>query len=623
MKKQLSITIFTFIFILTSNYSIIFNNTIDPTDIDSFVSEIDSTDFNWSYNLVNGKGANEITNGSRDVIVAILDTGIDSRIKEIRDSLWTNNKEIPNNNIDDDENGFTDDINGWNFVNTNNDILDIVGHGTFIASLFTGADSSTTGNQDEIVIGLASNIKILPLKVIENENDSDTYSTGDFVDAIRYAVENNANIISMSLTWLSPPQAVVDALRWAYNQGVFLVSVSGNDAENTSGISFLSKIPEMIAVGAVDKSSERAIFSQFGEELELMAPGDEVFGAVQINGAISANLEVNNISYQTVPLKLSAKMERFGELAYASLGQAEDFQNINVSGKITLIDRGGAFFRDKVANATSNGAIGVIISNNEPKSSKNPDGLFYGDLIQQSTIPVVAISQEDGLLLKDKIITGTDPVLCGISISDSNVTHLSGTSFAAPHVAATAALMLSINPDLDKNWIRLILRRTATDLNETGWDQYTGYGLLNASFAVESALDKVKPEIHVVNDSTNKFFAELYDENGLYRVDFGYIEKGNDVIRSSKFFSSRTLNYNYSYDFRNDIDEFSYYIAVEDISGNRIIFTKGDINYITPNYTINFQSTKNSNLASWNLFYIFFGLFVTSFVWNKRRKLLH
>jgi subtilisin family serine protease len=621
MKKQLSVTFFILIFIFTSNFSITFNNTINTIDSESFVLEMDSNDIDWSYNLVNGKGANTITNGSSDVIVAILDTGVDYRIEEINNSLWVNSEEIANNSIDDDENGYTDDINGWNFVDTNSDILDIVGHGTFIASLFTGADDSTTGNEDEIVIGLAPKIKILPLKVIESENDSDTYSTGDFVDAISYAVKNNASIISMSLTWLSPPQAVVDALRWAYNQGVLLVSVSGNDAEIASGVSFLSKMPEMIAVGAVDKSSEKAIFSQFGEELELMAPGDEIFGTVQLNGAISANLYVNNISYHTVPLDLSAKMERFGELVYASLGQEDDFQNINVSGKITLIDRGGSFFRDKVANASSNGAIGVIITNNEPKSSHNPDGLFYGTLIQQSTIPVVAISQEDGILLKDKIITDSNPVFGEISISDSNTTHLSGTSFAAPHVAATAALMLSVNPDLNNSWIRLILRRTTTDLNVTGWDKFTGYGLLNASFAVESAMDKGKPEIVVLDDSTNTLIAELHDENGLYRIDFGYTEKNKDIIRSSKFFSTRTLSYNYSYDFTSEIDNFSYYIAVEDISGNRIVFTKGNIDYIIPNYEINFQSTNDTNLVSWNLFYVFLSLFAITMIWINNRKL--
>lgn len=570
----------------------------------------------WNYILINATGAKKITNGSRNVIVAILDTGADLRIPEIKEKMWINPNEIPNNEIDDDGNGYIDDVNGWNFIDENNDLNDIVGHGTFIASLFSGVSSSTSGEEELITEGLAPNISLMPLKIIRsNDNDSESFTIGDFVKAVKYAVSNSVNIISLSLTWRSPPIEVVEIFRWAYNHGVLIVSVTGNDGEFVEGISELSRLPEIMAIGAINQSGLKTEFSQYGKEIDIVAPGDNVFGSIFLNGAFRAVLKVNNSNFEGLPLEFSGGGIVTGEIVYAGLGKPENFENINATGKLVLIDRGETFFRDKVANATFNGAIGVIIANNN-------QGIFFGTLINQVNIPVVAITLQDGNRIKTILSSTSERVKIGeLRVTEANITYLSGTSFAAPHVSATAALMLSVNPELNNTWLRLILRRTATDIGSIGFDHQTGYGLLNAAYAVEAALDNNVPKVEIQSNNQNELQFEISDDNSLYRIDFGYKNNKGFIIRSTKIFTSKTLNYTYKVNFNDNLENNDYYIAIEDISGNKEVIIEGNITYSSPNYAFVFQEPVNINTIQWNMEFMLIGFIVlTIFFVSKRNK---
>ncbi|MFW9928489.1 MAG: S8 family serine peptidase [Candidatus Thorarchaeota archaeon] len=550
------------------------------------------SDVNWSYNLVDAAGADKITNGSNKITVAIVDTGIDSRIPEIQHSLWKNSGEIPNNGIDDDHNGYIDDFSGWNFVNDDNNLTDNVGHGTFIASLFTGVSKSTSGKTSETRLGLASNISLMIIKVLNSEQSTSQFSADSFVKAINYAVNNGAKIISMSLTWQNPPNNVVDALKEAYQKGVLLISVTGNEAQQVSDISDLSKLPEIMAIGAVNSTNQRASFSQYGQETELMAPGENVFGSLPINNSIISNLTINGNYFESLPLQYSALNKINSSIVYAGLGFPNDFSNISVNGKIALIDRGVSYFRDKVANATINGAIGVIIANND-------NGLFSGTLITKSQIPAIAISLEDGNKIKDLLNNQENtPLLASMDVSVSNTSFLSGTSFAAPHVSATAALMLSVNQNLSNIWLRLILDRTATDLGPRGRDPETGFGLLNMSYAVQSAEDTQKPVINTNKFNNNTLKVELTDNNAIYRLDYGYLNENDKIENKTEFFSPFEKYFMFFIPFNQSVDSASFYILIEDISGNREFIKQGNIDFSIPEYTWSFQTNETGKSPS-------------------------
>jgi subtilisin family serine protease len=184
------------------------------------------------------------------VTIAIIDEGIDYNHPALRNNIWTNVREIANNGIDDDNNGFIDDSLGWNFVNNNNDPNDDSedGHGTHVAGI-------AAANGDDIK-GVAFNAKIMPIKVLGKEGGSDS----DIAKGIRYAISNGAKVINMSLggdgSFIEPE--LVEALQLAKQSGVTVVIASGNERQSGGALKpgnpakFAAEQNLGIAIGAVD-----------------------------------------------------------------------------------------------------------------------------------------------------------------------------------------------------------------------------------------------------------------------------------------------------------------------------------------------------------------------------------
>jgi subtilisin family serine protease len=184
------------------------------------------------------------------VTIAVIDDGVDYNHPALRDNIWVNAREIASNGIDDDGNGFVDDNLGWNFVDNNNDPSDrsFDGHGTHVAGI-------AAANGDEIK-GVAFNSKIMPIKVLGNGGGSDL----DIAKGIRYAINNGAKVINMSLGGESPVIApeLVEALRAAKQAGVTVVIAAGNERQSGGALKpgnparFAAVQDLGIAVGAVD-----------------------------------------------------------------------------------------------------------------------------------------------------------------------------------------------------------------------------------------------------------------------------------------------------------------------------------------------------------------------------------
>ena len=173
---------------------------------------------------LNIQAAWDITRGSEDVVVAVLDTGIDITHPALAGSIWVNANE-QSNGSDSDGNGYIDDINGWDFVNNDSSVFDkaeIDEHGTHMAGIIAA-------NGQNGVYGVAPNVKIMPLKVMEN----DSGYTSDIIEAIGYAEANGAKIVNCSFAGLDYNPALEDAIS---KSDMLFVTAAGNFATSTDDL---------------------------------------------------------------------------------------------------------------------------------------------------------------------------------------------------------------------------------------------------------------------------------------------------------------------------------------------------------------------------------------------------
>lgn len=239
-------------------------------------------DYNSAWNIDNLK-VQDVWNAGysgKGIIVAVLDTGIQLNHPDLVDNVWTNYGEVPNNGIDDDKNGYVDDINGWDFVNLDNTPSDINGHGTFVAGEIAG-ESNGFG-----VTGLAPNVTLMPLQVL---NNSGTGSSNDLAKAIRYAVDNGAQIINVSIGGSENNPLVTDAIGYAQSKGVFIVAASGNDsAKSPSYPAVYSKTySNVLSVGAYDSNGNSlATTNRVGSTgaVQVDAPGVDIYSTTTQSG---------------------------------------------------------------------------------------------------------------------------------------------------------------------------------------------------------------------------------------------------------------------------------------------------------------------------------------------------
>ena len=204
--------------------------------------------------------------GSYEVVAAVLDTGVDYRHRDLDDNMWVNSGEIADNNTDDDENGFVDDIYGYDFYNDDPDPLDDNGHGTHCSGII-----AAEGNNGFDIAGVCWQTGIMALKFLDSAGNGDTAAAAE---AIYYAVENGADIISNSWGGRSLSQTMKDAIDYAHSQGVIMVAAAGND---DSDLPFYpAGNDHTIAVAATDSADSKASFSNYGDWVDIAAPGVDI-----------------------------------------------------------------------------------------------------------------------------------------------------------------------------------------------------------------------------------------------------------------------------------------------------------------------------------------------------------
>ena len=333
----------------------------------------------WNLEVISAERAWDLSTG-QGIVIAVIDSGLDAKHPDAP-RLFVNPKEIPDNGIDDDQNGFIDDVSGWDFIGNDPAPQDDSGHGTHVAGIIAARANNGVG-----IAGIAYGAKVLPLKVLDKNGDG---SEDLVAKAIVYAATMGAKVINLSLGGKGESSILLRAVREAMDLGAVVVDSSGNDHSDVADI-FPAKYPETVTVGSIKSDGKSwSEFSNYGDALDFVAGG----GGAEKN-ALSDPSGVNILSL------LSSQ----------------------------------------------------IVS--EPNSS----------------YLVTSAASKGKYLVK------------------------SGTSMAAPSVAAVAALVLSVKPDLSPKQVRLILEKSAVDLGEKGKDAKFGYGRVDAYNAVYYALHEEIPE---------------------------------------------------------------------------------------------------------------------------------
>lgn len=226
----------------------------------------------------------DITTGSEEVVIGVIDTGVDYEHEDLKDNIWQNPNEVIDG-VDNDGNGYVDDVRGWDFVDNvknaangedsdeeDNDPMDFEGHGTFVAGCAAAVSDNGTG-----VTGASWNSKIMPLRAGYKRNDGvGSLTTQGILDAMFYAAVNGADVLNLSFGGPFNDQAQRDMMRWAFDQGVVIVKAAGNDNSPIAPIQ--STEPWVLSVAATDDLDEKATYSNYGDWVRIAAPGGNFGG---------------------------------------------------------------------------------------------------------------------------------------------------------------------------------------------------------------------------------------------------------------------------------------------------------------------------------------------------------
>ncbi len=250
-----------------------FTPTAAPAVVTHSAMSVDSL---WGLQRIQAPEAWSLSQG-QGVVVAVIDTGVDLKNPDLKDNLWTNVLEVPNNGIDDDRNGFIDDVQGWDFAEDSNEPMDENGHGTHVAGIIAAVGHNAMG-----VVGVAPQAHIMPIKALGVEQGT----SFDLARAMIYATRQGADVINNSWGCSAASDAVLESsVRYAYSMGAVVVFAAGNDAQDVQACSPQNMSTQKpIIVAASTTEDKQADFSNVGLHIDVAAPSEKIL-SLRVDGA--------------------------------------------------------------------------------------------------------------------------------------------------------------------------------------------------------------------------------------------------------------------------------------------------------------------------------------------------
>lgn len=223
---------------------------------------------------INALKAWQVQTGSKSVVVAVIDTGVNYKSLDLKENVWTNEAERKGRKgIDDDKNGFIDDIYGWNFVKNNNNPIDDQGHGSHCSGTI-----GAKGNDGKGIVGVNWNTRIMALKFLDSGGSG---TLENALKAIDYATKNGARVMSNSWGGGGFSETLKQAIERAHKANAIFIAAAGNESNNNDeNPSYPASydVPNVISVAAIDNKGIMASFSNYGKNtVHIAAPGVNIF----------------------------------------------------------------------------------------------------------------------------------------------------------------------------------------------------------------------------------------------------------------------------------------------------------------------------------------------------------
>ncbi len=330
-----------------------------PGEVMEVLSESDvtaqsSTYYTQSYANVKVEqawGIMSAVGAASKTVVAIIDTGLDKthRVFNNTGAMWVNSREIPNNNLDDDMNGYIDDVSGWNFITNSANFADDEGHGTHVGGIVVGASLDIFSSSLD-----QSRIQVMPLKFLDANGSG---STSNAIKAMYYAVNMGAKVINCSWGGPSYSKSLLDAISYAYDHQALVISAAGNNSKNNDASDMYPAnydVPGNLSVAATTDADGLASFSNYGgQRVHLASPGVYIYSTLP--GGYYGSMSGTSMAAPFVAGMAALAMREAPNLTgyqvkQLAMATAQTFGNL--SGKVLSAARINAY--NLIANAKSN-----------------------------------------------------------------------------------------------------------------------------------------------------------------------------------------------------------------------------------------------------------------------------
>ncbi len=382
--------------------SVILNQTQQINDEPSVLFNDPAIAQAWGIKKTSAPKAWAISKGSKNVVVAIIDTGADVRHEDLKNNIWRNpgesgldqrGRDKASNGVDDDGNSFIDDVNGWNFVSNSNDLSDNHGHGSHIAGII-GAE----GDNSKGISGISPNVSMMILKYFDPKVPN-TDNLKNTIRAMQYATQMGAQIINYSGGGTDFSKEEFEAVKAAEKKGILFVAAAGNEHSNSDTNHYYPadyKLSNIISVTAINPSTEVLASSNWGTEtVDIAAPGQNISstlpgnfyglmtGTSQATAFVSgaaALIKANKPSFKYSDLKKHVLAT--GDINPSLMQKTRTSRQLNLYKCLTVLDQNVAISGIVISDTSIESSAGSD-PNNQPLGSSVKEMNQFGRSLQK------------------------------------------------------------------------------------------------------------------------------------------------------------------------------------------------------------------------------------------------